>query len=52
MGPVEIDLAICVPSDSSTSTLFIIQLEAGPGSRGKRRVHSELEPAVGPAVST
>jgi len=37
--------SICVPSDSSTSTL--LQLEAGPGSRGNRHVHSELKPASG-----
>ena len=39
------DRSICVPSDSSTSML--LQLEAGPGSRGNRHVHSELEPAAG-----
>jgi len=39
------DRSICVLSNSSTSML--LQLEARPGSRGNRRVHSELEPALG-----
>ena len=43
VGPVEIDL-FASHLDSSTSTL--LQLEARPGSRGNRRVHSELESAA------